>query len=154
LRHNWLGTHQDGPERHDREMAADFRDAQAFYASVGYSGIVTTDCIVVSAKCGDNIVGVVRLAPENGVLVLRGMMIAPSYQRQRIGTRMLWEVSKVLGARECFCLPHAWLEGFYGVIEFAKIQDDDAPLHLRQRLAEYRKTDSQIIVMRRTGMVL
>jgi Acetyltransferase (GNAT) family len=98
-----------------REMAAGFSDAQTFYACVGYSGIVTTDCIVVSAKCGDNIVGVVRLAPENGVLVLRGMMIAPSYQRQRIGTRMLWEVSKVLGARECFCLPHAWLEGFYGV---------------------------------------
>jgi hypothetical protein len=26
-----------------REMSADFSDAQAFYACVGYSGIVTTD---------------------------------------------------------------------------------------------------------------
>jgi N-acetylglutamate synthase-like GNAT family acetyltransferase len=135
-----------------REMVADFPEVQAFYASVGYSGIVTTNCVVVSAKRGDNIVGAVRLAREDGVLVLRGMRIVPSYQRQRIGTRMLWEVSKVLGARECFCLPHAWLEGFYGVVEFAKVQDDDAPPHLRQRLAEYRKTNSQIIVMRRTGV--
>jgi Acetyltransferase (GNAT) family len=115
-----------------REMVADFPKVQAFYASVGYSGIVTTNCVVVSVKCGDNIVGAVRLAREDGVLVLRGMRIALSYQRQRIGTRMLREVSKVLGARECFCLPHAWLESFYGVIEygvieFAKLKDDDAP---------------------------
>ena len=135
-------------------MAADFPDAQSFYASVGYSGIVTTDCIVVSAKCGDNIVGVVRLATEDGLLVLRGMMIAPSYQRQRIGTCVLREVSKVLGARECFCLAPARLEGFYGIIGFTKIQDDDAPPHLRQRLAEYRKTNSQMIVMRRSGLAL
>jgi N-acetylglutamate synthase-like GNAT family acetyltransferase len=138
----------------DREMVADFPKVQAFYASVGYSGIVTTNCVVVSAKCGDNIVGAVRLAREDGVLVLRGMRIAPSYQRQRIGTRMLWQVSKVLGARECYWLPHAWLEDFYGVIEFAKVQDHDAPPQLRQRLAEYRKTNPQIIVMRRTGVAL
>jgi N-acetylglutamate synthase-like GNAT family acetyltransferase len=137
-----------------RGMAADFPGAQAFYDSVGYSGIVTTDCMVVSAKCGDNIVGVVRLAPEDGVLVLRGMMIAPPYQRQRVGTCMLWEVSKVLGARECFCLPHAWLQGFYGIIGFAKIEDGEALPHLLERLAESRKKHPQLIVMRRTGMAL
>jgi hypothetical protein len=89
----------------DREMVADFPKVQAFYASVGYSGIVTTNCVVVSAKCEDKLVGAVRLAREDGVLVLRGMRIAPSYQRQRIGTRMLWAVSKVLGACECFACP-------------------------------------------------
>jgi hypothetical protein len=137
-----------------REMVANFPEVRAFYASVGYSGIVTTNCTVVSAKCGHNIVGAVRLAQEDGVLVLRGMRTTASYQRQQIGTHMLWEVSGVLGARECFCLPHAWLEGFYGVIEFAKIQDDDAPAHLRQRLAEYRMTSLQIIAMRRNGVPL
>jgi hypothetical protein len=43
------------------------------------------------------------------------MMIAPSYQRRGIGTRMLWEASKFMHSAECFCLPHAWLEGFYGI---------------------------------------
>jgi N-acetylglutamate synthase-like GNAT family acetyltransferase len=127
---------------------------QAFYASVGYSGIATTNCAVVTAKCGDNIVGAVRLASEDGALVLRGMRIAPPYQRQRIGTRMLWEVSKILGARECFCLPHAWLEGFYGIIGFAKIEDGEAPPHLLERLSESRKKHPQLIVMRSTGMAL
>src|SRR5215471_12063038 len=67
---------------------------------------------------------------------LRGMRIAPSYQRQGIGTRMLWAVSKFMHPPECFCLPHAWLEGFYGTVGFARIEDDDAPPHLQKRLAE------------------
>jgi hypothetical protein len=50
---------------------------------------------------------------------------------------------------ECFCLPHAWLEGFYGIIGFAGIEDDDAPPHLRIRLAESRRKHPQLIVMRR-----
>ena len=115
---------------------------------------ITADCTVISAKCGDDIMGAVRLAPENGVLVLRGMHIAPSFQRQGIGTRMLREISKFIGARECFCLPLARLEGFYGIIGFAKIEDDDAPPHLRDRLAEYRKKDWQGLLMRRAGIAL
>ncbi len=137
-----------------REMTADFPKVQAFYASVGYFGMVTEDCTVFSAKCGDDVIGAVRLAPENGVLVLRGMEIAPPYRRKGIGTRMLREISKSIDSRECFCLPHAWLEGFYGIIGFAKIEDDDAPPHLRERLAEYRKRHWQGLVMRRAGVAL
>jgi N-acetylglutamate synthase-like GNAT family acetyltransferase len=135
-----------------REMIADFPKVQAFYASVGYFHAITADCIVISAKTGDTVVGAVRLAPEGGVLVLRGMMIAPSYQRQGLGTRMLWEVSKFIGSRECFCLPHAPLEGFYGIIGFGRIEDDDAPPHLRERLAEYRKQHWQGLAMRRAAL--
>jgi N-acetylglutamate synthase-like GNAT family acetyltransferase len=137
-----------------QEMTADFPKVQAFYASVGYFGMVTEDCTVISAKCGDDIIGAVRLAPENGVLVLRGMQIAPSYQRKGIGTRMLREVSKFIGSRECFCLPHAWLRSFYGIIGFARIEGDDAPPHLRERLAEYRKKHWRGILMRRAATAL
>jgi GNAT superfamily N-acetyltransferase len=132
-----------------RETAADFPDVQAFYTSVGYSQAITADCVVISAKAEDKIVGAVRLLQENAVLVLRGMQIAQSYQRRGIGTLMLWELSKFIGSRECFCLPHAWLEGFYGIIGFAKIEDGEAPLHLLERLGEYRKRHSQLIIMRR-----
>jgi N-acetylglutamate synthase-like GNAT family acetyltransferase len=104
---------------------------------------------VISAKTQDKIVGAVRLSQESGVLVLRGMRIAQSYQRQGIGTRMLWRLSKSIGSRECFCLPHAWLEGFYGIIGFAKLEDGEAPLHLLARLAQYRGKHSQLIIMRR-----
>jgi N-acetylglutamate synthase-like GNAT family acetyltransferase len=132
-----------------RETAADFTDVQAFYASVGYFQAITADCVVISAKAEDKIVGAVRLSQESGVLVLRGMQIAQSYQRQGIGTRMLWVLSKFIGSQECFCLPHAWLEGFYGIIGFAKIEDAEAPPHLLERLAESRKKHSQLILMRR-----
>jgi N-acetylglutamate synthase-like GNAT family acetyltransferase len=136
-----------------RETQADFPSLQAFYSSVGYLGTITADCIVISARTADAIVGAVRLAPENGVLVLRGMMIAPSYQRRGVGTRMLRELSKLMRGRECFCLPHAWLEGFYGMIGFAKIEEDDAPRHLQERLVEYRRRypQSQLTLMRRAG---
>jgi hypothetical protein len=50
--------------------------------------MLTADCAVISAKAEDKIV-VVRLSQESGVLVLRGMRIAQSYQRQGIGTQML-----------------------------------------------------------------
>ena len=132
-----------------RDAIASFSEVQTFYASVGYFQVVTADCIVISARCRDTIVGVVRLSPENGVQVLRGMRIAPSYQRQGIGTRMLWAVSKFMHPPECLCLPHAWVEGFYGTIGFARIEDDDAPPHLQKRLAESRRKHPQLIVMRR-----
>jgi predicted N-acetyltransferase YhbS len=60
---------------------------------------------VISAKAREKIVGAVRLSPESGVLVLRGMQITPSYQRQEIGTRMLREVAKFMGSRECSACP-------------------------------------------------
>jgi N-acetylglutamate synthase-like GNAT family acetyltransferase len=122
-----------------RETLPDFSNVQAFYVSVGYLGTITADCIVISAKTADAIVGAVRLAPENGLLVLRGMMVAPAYQRRGIGTRMLRQISELMSSYECFCLPHAWLEGFYGTIGFAKIEDHDAPPHLRERLVEGRR---------------
>jgi N-acetylglutamate synthase-like GNAT family acetyltransferase len=133
------------------DAAASLSEVQTFYASVGYFQVVTADCIVISARSRDTIVGVVRLSPENGVQVLRGMRIAPSYQRRGIGARMLWEISKFVRSQECFCLPHAWLEGFYGIIGFARIEDDDAPPHLRKRLAESRRRHPQLIVMRRSA---
>ena len=132
-----------------RDTAASLSEVQTFYATVGYFQVVSADCILISARSRDTIVGVVRLSPENGVQVLRGMMIAPSYQRRGIGTRMLWEASKFMNLPECFCVPHAWLEGFYGIIGFARIEDDDAPPHLRIRLAESRRKHPQLIVMRR-----
>jgi N-acetylglutamate synthase-like GNAT family acetyltransferase len=72
-----------------RATAADFPVVQAFYASVGYFQAITADCVVISARAEDKIVGAVRLSQESGAVVLRGMQIAQSYQRQGIGTRML-----------------------------------------------------------------
>ena len=126
-----------------------FPDAQAFYATVGYDGAIANDCTVFAARLDDRIIGVVRLAPESGVTVLRGMMIASEHQRKGIGTQMLRFMEPHLGDSDVYCLPHGWLEAFYGQIGFVKIDPLTAPNHLQERLAKQKPKHPQMIVMSR-----
>jgi len=63
---------------------------------------------------------------------------------------MLKEIEKHIGLKDCFCLPHGWLEDFYSQINFCKISDIDALPHLYSRLIENRKKYPQLIVMKRS----
>ena len=50
-------------------------EVAAFYATCGYGGgISQADTVLVSRICGQ-LVGVVRLCPQEGVVVLRGMQV-------------------------------------------------------------------------------
>jgi N-acetylglutamate synthase-like GNAT family acetyltransferase len=131
------------------EPANNFPAIETFYASVGYAGFIAPNSVVIAARDGDAIVGAARIARENGILVLRGMMVAPSHQRSGLGTRMLWELDKRIGRSECFCLPHGWLQNFYGQIGFATIADDRSPSHLLERLNAGRIKYPQLVIMRR-----
>ena len=131
------------------EPANNFPAIEAFYASVGYLGLIAPSSGVIAARDGDTIVGAARIARENGILVLRGMMIAPSHQRRGLGTRMLWKLDEHIGRSECFCLPHGWLQHFYGQIGFATIADDISPSHLWERLKAGRIKYPQLVIMRR-----
>ena len=127
------------------EPADNFSAIETFYASVGYLGLIAPSSIVIAARDGDVIVGAARIARENGILVLRGMMIAPSHQRRGLGTRMLWALDKHIGRGQCFCVPHGWLQNFYGQIGFATITDDFSPSHLRERLKAGRIKKPQLM---------
>jgi len=131
------------------EPANNFPAIQTFYASVGYFGLIAPSSVVIAARDGDSIVGAARIASENDILVLRGMMIAPSHQRRGLGTRMLWELDKHIGCSECFCLPHGWLQNFYRQIGFTTIAEDISPPHLRERLKEGRIKYPRLVIMRR-----
>lgn len=126
-----------------------FGDARAFYAAVGYCGGIADDCAVFVARSGGAIIGAVRLAPEQGVIVLRGMMIAGPHQRRGIGARLLRFIEPAMSGTDVYCLPHDWLEGFYGRAGFVKIDPSDAPSHLQQRLLENQRTHPDLIVMAR-----
>lgn len=126
-----------------------FPDAQTFYATVGYDGAIADDCTVFAARLDDRIIGVVRLAPENGVTVLRGMMIAREHQRNGIGTQMLRFMEPYIGDSDVYCLPHGWLEAFYGQIGFVKCDPLTAPTHLQERLANQKPKHPQMIIMAR-----
>jgi N-acetylglutamate synthase-like GNAT family acetyltransferase len=127
---------------------AEHASAQEFYTRVGYLQPIKPEDIVFCAFENHRIVGIVRLAPEHDFLVLRGMQIASSRQRNGLGTEMIKVLEKKVD-KLCYCLPHAWLENFYGQIGFKKIPDSEAPPHLYQRLIEGRKIHPKLIVMKR-----
>jgi GNAT superfamily N-acetyltransferase len=94
-------------------------------------------------------VGIVRVAEEQGTLVLRGMRIAEHVRRQRLGIRMLEALAEWLQDRECYCVPYPHLVGFYGQIGFTIIEPVAAPLFLAERLVDYRRNGEDVILMRR-----
>ncbi|MBW4558002.1 MAG: GNAT family N-acetyltransferase [Trichormus sp. ATA11-4-KO1] len=50
-------------------------------------------------------VGAVRLCPDNGFLVLRGMQVLAPFQRQSIGTQLLQTCTEQLADQACYCIP-------------------------------------------------
>src|SRR6266496_5491881 len=79
-------------------------EVAAFYATCGYGGgISQADTVLVSRICGQ-LVGVVRLCPQEGVVVLRGMQVHPAFRRQGVGSRLLSACIPFLNAGRTFCL--------------------------------------------------
>ncbi len=133
----------------------DFERLAAFYRDNGYAPPISpADVIVVAEVAGNEgaLCGAVRLCDERGVLVLRGMRVCEDMRRQGIGTRLLHAVEPVIGARECFCIPHRYLRSFYGQIGFVDIEPTDPPEFLRERWARYRREYGlDVVLMRRPG---
>lgn len=124
------------------------------YAALGYRRTIDPADTFWLAENAEDAVGIVRVASEHGVLVLRGMRIAERARRQRIGTRMLeaiaeWLSSRTRPGRECYCVPYSHLVGFYGQIGFVVLDPSAAPAFLAERLADYRRDGEDVILMRR-----
>jgi GNAT superfamily N-acetyltransferase len=135
-------------------MAEDDSRVVNFYAERGYGGGIRPEDAVLLAECDGELVGIVRLATEEGVVVLRGMQVHPRFQRQGIGKRLLATIAEELDGRGCFCIPYAHLAGFYGGIGFHIIEPAKAPTFLRARLERYqnRGDGKQYVIMRREGV--
>ena len=128
----------------------DFEAAQAFYRSVGYHQEILPENLFYGAFKENDLVGIVRLAFENGVWVLRGMQIDPALQFFGLGTRLIKLLENDLSS-DCYCLPHGWLDRFYGQIGFKTVTDmDTAPRFLYERLIENKKKYPQLILMKRS----
>ncbi len=121
----------------------------SFYRRVHYRGGLARGDLVVGARVSGRLVGAVRLATENDLLVLRGMYVQNEFQRQGIGFGMLVELLRHLGERECWCIPYAHLHGFYSRAGFVESTLGGAPGFLVERLNTYVKSGRQVILMRR-----
>ena len=124
------------------------------YAALGYRRKIDPYDTVWFTETAEEAAGIVRVAAEQGALVLRGMRIAEHARRQRLGTRMLQAIAEWLGEQECYCVPYPHLVGFYGQIGFVAIEPTAAPAFLADRLADYRSSGEDVILMRRPAHLL
>ena len=70
-----------------RAMAEDISRVLKFYAERRYGGGIRPEDALLLAEHDGELVGIVRLTTEEGVVVLRGMQVHPRFQRQGIGKR-------------------------------------------------------------------
>ncbi|MBK9324406.1 MAG: GNAT family N-acetyltransferase [Bdellovibrionaceae bacterium] len=139
------------PDVEVKKLSEDqFEIARSFYKSVGYVQPIQNHDKFFGAFHAGEMIGLVRLAFENEVWVLRGMQVRPSYQFFGIGTKLIQLLDSDLGNETCFCLPHGWLDNFYGQIGFKTAESlENCPVFLAQRLAENKRKYPQLILMKR-----
>ena len=125
----------------------DLLAAQRFYESRRYGGAAITPAdFVVLAKRQNEIIGVGRLGQEEDLLWLRGMQVAPSFQRQGLGARILQRLDQEIGGRWWCCLPYAHLGSFYRQAGFEHTAAD-LPAALAARLASYQSRGLTVVAM-------
>ena len=127
--------------------ADEYSRVLSVYTVLGYRRTIDPADTVWLAENAEGAVGIVRVAAAQGTLVLRGMRIAESARRQRLGTRMLQAIAEWLGDRECYCVPYPHLVDFYGQIGFVVRDLAIAPAFLAERVAEYWRSGQEAILM-------
>lgn len=124
---------------------------RAVYDASNYKGGIQTEDIGILATLGTIPVGGVRLAREHGVLMLRGMMVKPGYQRRGIGKEMLQVLDLHIGSEPCYLVGRVHLQEFYGSIGFVTINDREAPPFLIERAKKYNEEWHTCLIMHRNG---
>jgi N-acetylglutamate synthase-like GNAT family acetyltransferase len=122
-----------------------------FYRQTSYSGGVESGDTVFLAEAEGRIIAALRLCLEGGTRVLRGMRVQAARQQQGTGTELLRAAAGWLGESECYCIPYASLESFYGQASFVRLDPESAPAFLRERWQSYRERGLDVILMRRQG---
>ncbi|MGO4476879.1 GNAT family N-acetyltransferase [Massilia sp. 2TAF26] len=122
-----------------------------FYEAAGYGGGVSAADLTFAADLDGRLAGAVRLCEEHGDIVLRGMQVAQSFQRQGIGRALLARCIPWLDRGTAWCLPYEHLTGFYGEAGFEPAPEDALPPFLSERLARYLASGQRVLAMRRSA---
>jgi len=127
--------------------AVDWDRLIAFYKDWDYRGEVTQAAIVLLAEREGELIGIVRIEPEHGEIVLRGMRVAGPERRRGIGLFILKAAEKYLGSTRCWCIAYAQLRDFYGRIGFKETSTEHAPQFLKERIARYRSNGDDVVLL-------
>ena len=130
----------------------DLDAAHACYRRNEYTGTIRPEDDPLVAVADGEIVGVVRIAHEQGAQILRGMFLDEAHRGRGLGTRMIRMLAERMVDAPCWviCGPH--LIRFYGQIGFRLTADEEAPTFLQERVAHYRDTYGPQCLMRRPGV--
>lgn len=123
-----------------------------FYNKVEYTGTFKDEDDLYFVETDDSVVGVVRIALENGDHVLRGMYMLEEHRGRGIGTNLLNYLNSKIVGNTIFCIPYAHLVNFYGRIGFKVIDKISAPEFLVSRLNEYRGRNMDVVLMMREAI--
>jgi GNAT superfamily N-acetyltransferase len=126
-----------------------YSEILSVYEAVGYNGGIKYEDICFLASLAEKPVGAVRLSHEDGVLVLRGMMVLLEFQRQGIGKALLELLDPYIASTRCYCINPPHLKNFYGSIGFYQIDPAEAPPFLAERLDRYGREHHECIMMLR-----
>ena len=129
------------PDEYDR--------VRELYEAWGYRGRLQPSDTVYVAEQGDALIGVVRRSPEQGTQVLRGLYVVPSMRKQGVGMLLLEHFVQELPDGECWCVPYANMQGFFGRGGFRVVPTEMAPAFLRERVEFYRADGLDVVLMRR-----
>jgi N-acetylglutamate synthase-like GNAT family acetyltransferase len=127
----------------------DIEDIKGFYNQCGYGGGLGEHDLILIARSEAKLVGAVRLCSEQDFFVLRGMQVIAPFQRQGIGTQLLWACAENLASRTCYCIPWQHLRSFYEQAGFQEVASTVVPDFLRERLEGYQARDMKVAIMRR-----
>jgi N-acetylglutamate synthase-like GNAT family acetyltransferase len=122
---------------------------KAFYSQCGYGGSLNEEDRILVAQLGEEIIGAVRLCPDDGFFVLRGMQILVPFQRQGIGTQLLRVCTEQLVDQVCYCIPWQHLRSFYQKVGFQEVSPVEVPALLRERFDGYIFRGMTVILMGR-----
>src|SRR5271170_6315345 len=106
-------------EAEERETAITFLRQQ------GYSRPIEAGDRFFVAELAGEIVGVVRLSREEGVVVLRGLRVRSGAQRQGVGSHLLGVVFRAAQSEACYCIPYRWLISFYAQAGFREVAAEE-----------------------------
>ena len=127
----------------------DLAGALASYARNGYGGGIAPDDTVVVAERDGHVVGAVRLAPEQGLLILRGMFLDEPERGRGLGRRMLAHLLPHIRGREAWLITFPRLVRFYGEGGFRSVTPAEEPAFLRERAARYETEHGPQVILRR-----
>jgi len=134
--------------RIEQAKSPDTENVSRHYGICKYGGNASEEStITFVGKTGKTIVGALRLAKEDGYLVLRAMQVLPILRCMGIGSKMLQSIAPILGCEKIYCLPYRHLVDFYGKIGFKTADEATLPEFLNLRLKKYLNKGLQVCAM-------